>query len=475
MKQKAVYQHIETWFHDFRLESRKRRESLGPLQPRQAADDAFGDADTVETSALSTHQIVWAGDVTGQMSLDVWRGTAGNSKSWRRYPKAIASKQFRRKHTLSKRIDVERRFDKALEWVPSAFVRSQHAERPSRMERIVRCRTPCPRSQKMRHVDPHQLHAGNDFVIPERKCGDVSQAPHSEVQRLGRDTAGNDTRGPASVFIRFTWKNKILTNGVGQLDRFIPTGLLFRSVWRVDEFLRNESHADVYSLTNARIDPSRDERTAVLEGHVFLDEYHGNSEVYAKRQKTRMRESGNCLDAFWYNGRHIMVMKVLKQLSPFRLRNTEEEFPSLIDRGTCMVHVALQRRCFRGKPTYAAITGSRPPAREAARLPSPKTVLEKEIEKIEKARLKKAHKQKWKRQVQRDARRFEKHMTNLHRETLEEYERALEGVMERLQTELEWIENAPIDEAQKHEYKRRAQRETKVSQMRIKELIIAGD
>ncbi|KAF2831417.1 hypothetical protein CC86DRAFT_401943 [Ophiobolus disseminans] len=220
-------------------------------------------------------------------------------------------------------------------------------------------------------------------------------------------TINQDEGEPSSAFIRLTWKDTFLTNGTGQLERFLPTNLLFRSGWRIDRFLRNDSHSDVYSLSPTRYSIPDSGPKQDLEAHVFLDEYHGNCENYARRQKRRMQESGNCLDTFWYNGRHVFIMNVPRQPpQQFKMRNVEEEFPTLIDPRKCKEHAALQRRNFHGRPSFAAIIGRKTPDTRVVfqprSMPQVKTAFEKELEQIEKTRRKKQEKQRLKRRTQRD-------------------------------------------------------------------------
>ncbi|XPS72835.1 hypothetical protein M3J09_004996 [Ascochyta lentis] len=121
-----------------------------------------------------------------------------------------------------------------------------------------------------------------------------------------------------------------------------------------------------------------------------------------------MRDSGDCLDTFWYGDRHVFVMEIQKKQILFRLRNTEEEFPILVDQNKCNEQVALRRRSFRGKPSFAAVVGGRRPVIEFVHrqtsIPNDKSALEKELDQIEKARLKKAERQRVKRQSRREKR-----------------------------------------------------------------------
>jgi hypothetical protein len=149
-----------------------------------------------------------------------------------------------------------------------------------------------------------------------------------------------------------------------------------------------------------------------IEAHVFLDEFHGNCEVYARRHKIRIRKSGDCIETFWYGARHVFVMRCEKKLEPFRLRNTEDEYPRLVDQRNCSDVAASQRQSFRARPSYTAIAGRKPSKSDVIHHPTLAfegiDALDKELERIEKMRSRKAEKQRVMRREQRTLRFEEK-------------------------------------------------------------------
>ncbi|EUC42959.1 hypothetical protein COCMIDRAFT_102113 [Bipolaris oryzae ATCC 44560] len=259
--------------------------------------------------------------------------------------------------------------------------------------------------------DPH-THGFEDTPVSQGGKHHTKVAQNIKTWESKPEIAENMNKEPAGAFIRFTWKDGVLANGSGQLDRFLSTGSILHSRWHVAGFLRNESFADVYSLNKPPLTLLSGEIGASLEAHVFLDEYYGNCAAYASRLKNRMRQSGNCLDIFWHSGRHVFIMKLPNKPVLFKLRNTKEEFPALVDQDKCNERMALQRRRFRGRPSFAVTAGGEWPDASPEFRPVPvnegKSALEKELERIEKARVKKAERQRVKRKLQREKKHVEK-------------------------------------------------------------------
>ena len=348
----------------------------------------------------------------GQLSLQIWRCAAGKNKSWKRCPKSTVPRQTHHKGLRRYPSGFEHHFAKSPLWLPAAFLRSQAKKQSPRLGCVVTRQVPDLVPERARRYDPHVHDFEDAPVTPHERYHTTTIAHDTNIQESGPVVIEDISREPAGTFIRFTWKDNILTNGIGQLDRFLPNGLVFRTRWCINGFLRNESFADVYSLSKASFVRSSARTEVSLEAHVFLDEYHGNCTVYARRLKGRMHKSAACLDTFWYGGRHVFIMRIQRKPVQFILRNTEEEFPILVDQNKCNKQVALQRRPFRGKPSFVAVAGGgwldvdldhRPPP-----MPAGKSALEKEWEQIEKARLKKAERQRVKRQLQRDKKIAEK-------------------------------------------------------------------
>ncbi|KAJ6285556.1 hypothetical protein J3E71DRAFT_373735 [Bipolaris maydis] len=347
----------------------------------------------------------------GRSSLKKWRRAAGKSKSWKPYPKMKEPKHTRRNGRRRSSNGTEYRSIKPLLWLPATFLRSQKKEKPSWSGRISRPREIDSVPRQSRYHDSCNHNFEDTPIAPHGKYHTTASW---NVQTRGSkpEIFEDINEEPAGAFIRFTWKDKILTNGTGQLDRFLSASSILHSYWHVTSFLRNESFADVYSLSKPPFTPSSAEPEASLEAHVFLDEYHGNCAVYASRSKNRMRQSGNCLDTFWHNGRHVFIMKIPKKPTLFKLRNSEEEFPVLVDQNKCNEQVALQRRRFRSRPSFAAMAGGGWPNANSefrpVQMDERKSPLEKELERIEKARMKKAERQRVKRKLQREERLMKK-------------------------------------------------------------------
>lgn len=239
-----------------------------------------------------------------------------------------------------------------------------------------------------------------DEITFESSRGRLSRSP--EMKFEGSVTA-HHLLEPPPAFIRFTWEKGVLTKATGELDRFLPTNLLLQRRWRIQSFLRNDSHADVYSVLDST--PSRsgtDVSREELEAHILLDEYHGNCDTFVKRRKRRWRESGECAASFWYRRRHVFIIRDSKKIRRFALKNMEEEFPSLIRRREISVPCAVRCRQWCGAETYASAVkamesdnnpekDSRTPAAENDETP------------VKKDRQRRAAKQRNKRRAKRNA------------------------------------------------------------------------
>ncbi|EMD86331.1 hypothetical protein COCC4DRAFT_193557 [Bipolaris maydis ATCC 48331] len=370
--------------------------------------------DNLEQNPLSSLQIEtkveWR-TAHGRSSLKNWRRGAGKSKSWKLCSKSTVPKQTRLNASRRSSKGVVYRSAQPPLWLPAAFIRSQTAKKSSWPGYMLRRQDIDSVPRRVRCHDPY-THDFEDTPISQHGKHHTKAAQKVKTWESESEIAEDMNGEPAGAFIRFTWKDKILTNRTRQLDRFLSASSILHSYWHVTGFLRNESFADVYSLSKPPFTPSSAEPEASLEAHVFLDEYHGNCAVYASRSKNRMRQSGNCLDTFWHNGRHVFIMKIPKKPTLFKLRNSEEDFPVLVDKNKCNEQVALQRRRFRGRPSFAAMAGGGWPNANSefrpVQMDERKSPLEKELERIEKARMKKAERQRVKRKLQREERLMKK-------------------------------------------------------------------
>jgi hypothetical protein len=76
-------------------------------------------------------------DVSGQLSLKLWRRSAGRSKSWRRCPKTrLAGSERHLKISQPSHHDGHQFFQSPL-WIPSAYIHSRGLERSTKLARYV--------------------------------------------------------------------------------------------------------------------------------------------------------------------------------------------------------------------------------------------------------------------------------------------------------------------------------------------------
>jgi hypothetical protein len=361
-----------------------------------------------------------ADNMPGRKQLHVWKCSAGRSKSWRRFARLTtqaSDQQVSRKWIRRKPVSIAHNFSSLLVWFPSALLRSQATRRLLHIKRFPYGQLPEKRSRE-KGVECVDYAYEHDQGLPQSLDEDTVSKGQAEHSNDNGDSEDGSVLG--NVFIRFTWKDKALINGVGELDRFLRTGLAFCSGWRIDGFIRNDNHADVYSVHNDKVCSSKSQHGARFEAHVFLDEYHGNSQVFANRQKMRMRRSGKCSDSFWYNGRHIFVNRVHEQVVSFKLGNTEKEFPSLVDHRVYKKHAAAQRRHLRGRPSFADIVGIG--LQETTTQTGLVGTSERGTElEADKDRYNKREKQKYKRKARRHATRVAEHVARSQHEVLQRH------------------------------------------------------
>jgi hypothetical protein len=411
-KQRELLRKLQT--HHGIFDRYKVQKEASRLSTRQKAvetllDGTIGLENDFFHPPSSEIELEWCNNY-GQLLLKTWRCAAGKSKSWKRCPRNTRPRHTHH-HGVKRSIgEAKHQFAKSLLWLPTTFIRSQAKGKTPQLGYIVRHQEPRPVPERVRRYDAHDDEFEDAPIAQHRRHHIKPAIQDAENQEL-RSVMDEDTsREPASAFIRFTWKDGILVKGTGQLDRFLQIGLVLRTHWRITGFLRNESFADVYSL--GKFSSFHLSATEVFfEAHVFFDEYYGNCAVYARRLQGRMKQSENFQDAFWYGIRYVVIIWIQKDSAQFRLRNTEEEFPILVDQDKCKKQAALQRRLFRNKPSFSAIAGEGWP-RVNSRCPSKpmsesKSALEKELEHMEEARIKKNQKQKAKRQSQKEKRTLE--------------------------------------------------------------------
>lgn len=325
----------------------------------------------------------------GRKALAAWKKGRGSSKTWRQCERIKISD--------SKMLVIMKHgnqcFYTPLLWLPQAFIRSPTPQRCFDTKRTLvsrsRVRRPGKHSElSTRYPEEYEL------------CHQPKQSRESTSRTQEQGLPGStDTEVPAA-YMRLTWGYREIP--IGQLDRFVPEGFIFLSRWRILSFLRNDTHADIYAVTNLY---DRLVSSTGLELHHFLAEYHGNSATYAKRRQERMYNGGYCMARFWYGDRRMLVVQVPRPKTSFRINS--KDFPAL--RGSVSRSVRQTRCPYRlsNMPTYAAVLRTPrgvpqlPPLHQ--RLEEEKTRRTEEIR--EKTREKRSRKQRDKRNAQRLAMR----------------------------------------------------------------------
>jgi hypothetical protein len=245
---------------------------------------------------------------------------------------------------------------------------------------------------------------------------------------------------PGPLFIRFTWDKKVIT--AVTLEHSIAIGTIFTSRWlrwRVKKFIRNDSHADVYSVTYLGLkNPTVEELTVTrihrllemnnsveAEANVFFDNVEGNWRTYASRHMKRLKNDKCTLDSLYWGGRQVLISQVRSKQTSFKLINSEAEFPSLpAQKGSTEVKYSRQPPCPR-QSSYAHALRDAVVAKSSGKseyLASRRLVLEHHLklriqeqqkrdatrQKLETTRQKRGEKQKRKRQAKRGERRARK-------------------------------------------------------------------
>jgi hypothetical protein len=326
----------------------------------------------------------------GHRALTSWKNLAGSKKTWRRCERIKTANSAVVVHSW---LGAQSFFKSPL-WLPQAFIRSQ-ARSGHDTRRTLRSRAQFNGLKKTTNVAYLQLNDQLEMIVSAPSlCHDQSL---SGIERtVKRDLQELDSLGLPAAYIRLTCGGG--TNPIGRTDRFLSTGLVLQSRWRVVCLLRNDSHADVYVIVSIH---DRYEPSALLELHHFLAEYHGNSTTYAKRRQERMCNGGCCLGRFWYGDRRMLVLRVPRPETPFRIN--PKDFPALT--GSASRLALKSRRTYRLSdiPTYAAVLrtprGDPKLAPLHQRLKEEKARRAEEI--IETAREKKSKKQRDKRISQR--------------------------------------------------------------------------
>lgn len=275
----------------------------------------------------------------GCIALRSWKELAGSSKSWRKVPKS----KFRDLRNDTRATSTARNsslfFISAI-WLPQAFVRG-HQGRGSRTNKT-------PRSWKPRKKLKPQGKSNFQIGGLYEQDREVQLVTH-ETQELQSSTSGVD--GHLDPLHDSEPPKRLLRLVLGEeveswAEEFLPTGMLLRKRWRIQGFIRNESHADVYSVDDLSDQAHSDSKT---ELHKFLNIQVGKSATYAQRKQRRMRNSGCCIDDFWHGEMRIFVVRI----NTLGCKRQELAGPS---ESAFRTKTRTQRILLGGeKPTYAAV------------------------------------------------------------------------------------------------------------------------
>lgn len=293
----------------------------------------------------------------GVASITAWKNSyaAGLKKSWRRCPKTlIANWRSLNRLKLQSLSPFQQQYYTSPFWIPSNFVRIEHGREALRLKRAVHQKYRGSPGRQPSSTKMQSFCADIVLRVTSKKALDDSSNNPAHTQRNQQPAPSDEHELPGKMFLRLTWEDRVLVGNFGLVDRFLPAGLIFCKQWLVQEFLRNDSYADVYRVVEACPSPQAGPKLE-LEAHIFLNLCHENSGMYARRRTMRMRKSGNCVKSFWNNNRNILIMNVPEQLPCFLLRKTEEEFPSLVSQDAWVKEAKFWRRCRKVKRTYAAV------------------------------------------------------------------------------------------------------------------------
>lgn len=161
--------------------------------------------------------------------------------------------------------------------------------------------------------------------------------------------------------------------------------------WQIDQFLYQDTWADVYTLRNTR------SREARFEAHVFIDPDDQKGAKYKERKLERTRRNRNYRGFLVINNQQIYLLEAEQSVINFRLHNNAEHFPDLVGKYVCSKKEKLRQQQLRQRPTYAAVLKSAL-AEDAA--------LEYELAQIELKRNQKRERQQRRRRLERESRRL---------------------------------------------------------------------
>lgn len=285
----------------------------------------------------------------GRAALVAWKNTAGKAKAWRRCSKVARNTNRPMVGGLPYHGD----YFRSPLWLPQGFVAFQKPLKFPQKRNMRRCKVSEQRKHDRKH--PHI----QSMFDSEHVCSSGYMYDHYNEPEHHNDPAIDLVEYPNSVepppgFLRLIWKD-FQVSRIDDYERFLPSGLTVTSRWHIQSFLRNDSHADVYSIQDAQHPCKLPGVVALFEGHYFLAEYDGNGERYAKRHRSRMQRTRAFVEQVWLGGRSMIIMSVPECVTTYNLRYSREEFPALAGRNTESGFGIKQHYRSDGKPSYAAI------------------------------------------------------------------------------------------------------------------------
>jgi hypothetical protein len=137
------------------------------------------------------------------------------------------------------------------------------------------------------------------------------------------DLVIDDFEKPPERLLRLVIHNNMTDIDIRH-DKLLNEGQLLDSRFTVAQFLRSDSHADVYLVHDVH------GNTCVLHAHVFISGgLPGNWGSFAKRKMMRMRK--NCVAEFKFSSRTVIVMETERPIPHTSLAFIweDEDFPPL--------------------------------------------------------------------------------------------------------------------------------------------------
>jgi len=279
----------------------------------------------------------------GHGALTIWKNTAGANKSWRRCPKVVIWRHSKHRSRSSRLAEYTTDLFVSRLWIPHIFERHPPSKTTLKPKRLIRVKQARFTPSKHKWTPLGDMHDCNTMLTKRGNDASSKRSP-------GKYPSKSDVTEPGTAFTRLIWDVERKAKPWRQLDCFVPSGQLFRKRWRVLTFLRNDSHADVYSVHDIMFRSSRRHESIETEAHFFLDDLHGNWLTAAKRKQGRLRSGQGFEDEFSYGIRCVIVVRVLAKAQTFDLRMSEKDFPYL----TCK-RTAPRAYSMSGGESYASI------------------------------------------------------------------------------------------------------------------------